>query len=138
LQWLIENPFQNWTRRSAAILGSVLLWVDYTLPLEALRAEAQRLCEASPDWDGRLCKLQVVDTSERAMQLRVLVSSASSGQNFDLRCTVREGLVDYIVGHHPGALPRLRSESFEEPRPESGLPRGSRESGLASSRAEHP
>ena len=116
LTWLIENPFQNWTRSSAQILGSVMLWVDYTLPLDPLRAEAQRLCEASPDWDGRLCKLQVVETSEQAMQLRVLVSSASSGQNWDLRCTLREGLIAFILREHPQALPRVRAEMEMERR----------------------
>jgi small-conductance mechanosensitive channel len=110
LQWFIENPFQNWTRQSADILGTVMLWVDYTLPLEPLRAEAQRLCEASADWDRRVCKLQVTDASESGMQVRVLVSSASSGQNFDLRCELREALIAFIARQHPEALPRLRAE----------------------------
>ena len=80
------------------------------MPLEPLRAEAQRLCEASPDWDHRLCKLQVTDANEHGMQLRVLVSSASSGQSWDLRCTVREGLMALIRRDHPQALPRGRAE----------------------------
>src|SRR5207244_11840392 len=65
LQWFIENPFQNWTRHNAAILGTVMLWVDYTLPLQPLRAEAQRLADGSPDWDRRVCEVQVVDTRDR-------------------------------------------------------------------------
>lgn len=110
LQWFIENPFQNWTRRSADILGTVMLSVDYSLPLAPLRAEVQRLCEASTGWDRRVCKVQVTDSNERGMQLRVLVSSASSGQNFDLRCELREALIAFIAHHHPGSLPRLRTE----------------------------
>ncbi|MDQ6681498.1 MAG: mechanosensitive ion channel family protein [Pseudomonadota bacterium] len=110
LQWFIEHPFQNWTRRGAELLGTVLLWVDYALPIEPIRAEARRLCEASADWDRRVCGVQVTDTSERSMQLRILVSSASAGQNFDLRCAVREGLVDFIQKSHPEGLPRLRTE----------------------------
>jgi small-conductance mechanosensitive channel len=111
LQWFVEKPFQNWTRTSAQILGSVFLWVDYTLPLEPLRREAQRLCEASPDWDHRLCTLQVTEATERGMQLRVLVSSESSGQNWDLRCTLREALLDFIQREHPQALPRVRADA---------------------------
>ncbi|MBC7958089.1 MAG: mechanosensitive ion channel [Cytophagales bacterium] len=110
LQWFIENPFENWTRQSADLLGTVMLWVDYTLPLEPLRAEAQRVCDASPDWDHRVCTVQVTDANERSMQLRVLVSSASSGQNFDLRCQLREALIAFIAREHPTALPRLRAE----------------------------
>ncbi|MEO8152419.1 MAG: mechanosensitive ion channel domain-containing protein [Rhizobacter sp.] len=133
LQWFIENPFENWTRQSAELLGSVMLWVDYTLPLEPLRAEAQRLCEASPDWDRRLCKLQVTDTTDRSMQVRVLVSSASSGQNFDLRCTLREALIAFIAREYPGALPQSRALLDGLPSPEatsrdklsSGLPTAS-------------
>lgn len=110
LQWFTDHPFQNWTRRSADLLGTVLLWLDFEVPVDAVRAEAKRLCEASPHWDKRVCVVQVTDTNERAMQLRVLVSSASSGQNFDLRCQVREGLIDFIRRHHPQALPRMRAE----------------------------
>jgi hypothetical protein len=110
LQWLIENPFQNWTPTEARIIGGVLLWVDYTTPLEPLRREAQRLCEASPAWDRRVCNVQVTDMSDRAMQVRVLVSSASSGQAWDLRCAVREGLVAFLQREHPDALPRVRAQ----------------------------
>ena len=110
LQWFIEHPFQNWTRSSAELLGTVFLWVDYTLPLEPIRAEARRLCEASADWDHRVCVVQVTDASERSMQLRILASSPSSGQNFDLRCALREGLIDFIHKNHAQALPRLRAD----------------------------
>jgi len=110
LQWFIEHPFQNWTRRGAELLGTVMLWVDYALPVDPIRREARRLCESSADWDRRVCVVQVTDANERAMQLRILVSSASSGQNFDLRCRVREGLIDFIQKEHPQALPRVRAE----------------------------
>jgi small-conductance mechanosensitive channel len=122
LQWFIENPFQNWTRQSAELLGTVMLWVDYTLPLQPLRDEAQRLCDASPDWDKRVCQVQVVDTSERCMQLRVLVSSASSGQNWNLRCALREALIEFIRREHPQALPRLRAELASAERPHAEQP----------------
>jgi len=110
LQWFIEHPFQNWTRREAAMLGTVMLWVDYSLPVEAVRREAQRQCEAQPTWDKRVCVVQVTETSERCMQVRVLVSSANSGDNFDLRCALREGLIQFIHREYPGALPRVRTE----------------------------
>jgi small-conductance mechanosensitive channel len=110
LQYFIDKPFQNWTRNTAQIIGAVLLWVDYTMPLEPLRREAQRVCEASPEWDGRLCKLQVTDAGERAMQLRLLVTSANSGQNWDLRCAVREALIDLMQREYPHARPRFRAQ----------------------------
>ena len=113
LQWFIENPFQNWTRKGAELLGTVFLWVDYALPVDPLREEAKRLCAAAPEWDGRVCGVQVTDASERSMQLRILVSSRDSGTNFDLRCKVREGLIAFVAANHPEGLPRLRA-AFED------------------------
>lgn len=123
LQYFVEKPFQNWTRSGADIIGSVFLRVDYTLPLQPLREAARRTCEASPDWDGRMCLLQVTDAdSEKGMQLRLLVSSASSGQNWDLRCAVREAMIDFVQREHPQCLPRLRADLGHKPRPDEGRP----------------
>ena len=110
LQWFIENPFQNWTRQSAQIIGTVFLWVDYRMPLAPLREAAQRACEAAPEWDKRLCLLQVVEAGERSMQLRVLVTSNNSSLNWDLRCKVREALVDVMQRDWPQHLPLMRAE----------------------------
>jgi hypothetical protein len=106
----MENPFQNWTRRTAQIIGTVFLWLDYRVPLAPLREELQRLCKEAPEWDRRVCLLQVTDANEHAMQLRALVSSADSGRNWDLRCRVREGLLAFVQANHPDALPRWRGE----------------------------
>lgn len=109
LQWFIENPFENWTHTSSTILGTVFLWLDFNVPVAALRTEFERLCKAAPQWDGRVCGLQVTDSNERAMQIRMLVSAQNSGSAFDLRCAIRESMIAFIAEHHPEALPRLRS-----------------------------
>lgn len=132
LQWVIENPFQNWTRRESELLGSVLLWVDYAVPLAPLREELTRICEAAPEWDRRVAILQVVETSERAMQLRALVSSADASKSWDLRCRVREGLIGFLQRHHRAGLPRLRAEIESLARaPEQPHPHGTARSELA-------
>ncbi len=110
LQWIVENPFQNWTRSGSALLGSVFLWLDYRVEIEPLRAELTRVCEADPAWDGRVAIIQVVETSERAMQLRVLVSSADAPRGWDLRCRVREALIAFVQRTDPEGLPRLRAD----------------------------
>ena len=110
LQWFIEHPFQNWTRNSADIIGSVFWWVDYGLPLEPIRAEVRRLCEESRQWwDGEVAVVQVVDVSERSMQLRALATARSSGDAWELRCHVRAGVIDFIQREYPQFLPRLRA-----------------------------
>jgi small-conductance mechanosensitive channel len=109
LQWLIEHPFQNWTRTGSQILGTVLLWVDFGASLTRLRAEAERICREADEWDGRVAVVQVTDSTERSMQVRVLVSSADAGLNFGLRCKVREGLLEFLRGEQAPALPRLRA-----------------------------
>jgi small-conductance mechanosensitive channel len=111
LQWFIENPFQNWTRTSSQILGTVFLYVDYGLPLAPLREELDRLVHGATEWDKRVFVLQVTDADPRTMQLRILVSSKNSGLNFDLRCRVREGLIDFLQRNYPRHLPRLRVET---------------------------
>jgi len=110
LQWFIENPFQNWTRTSAEIIGTVVLWLDFRMPLEPLRAELKRIVEQAKEWDRRVCVFQVTDANERAMQIRVLASSADSGRNWDLRCKIREGLLQFVQRNHPTGLPRYRGE----------------------------
>lgn len=113
LQWFIENPFQNWTRTSSDILGTVLLWVDYRMPLDPLRKEAERICKSAPEWDGRLCLVQVVEASEHAMQLRVLISAGNAGQSWDLRCRLREELLYFIQREYPEYLPKIRADIAE-------------------------
>jgi len=109
LQYFIEQPFQNWTRTSSQILGTVMLWFDFGMPLEPVRAELERLCKSAPEWDGRVCVLQVVDSNDKAMQLRALMSSTDSGKSFDLRCKVREGLIAFVRREFPAYLPRFRA-----------------------------
>ena len=110
LQWFIEHPFQNWTRTSSQIIGTVFVWVDYRVPVEPVRAQFLRLCQEAPEWDGRVANLQVTELGEHAMQLRGLASSVDSGKNWDLRCRLREGLIAWLQGEHPGSLPRARAE----------------------------
>ncbi|HET7925136.1 MAG TPA: mechanosensitive ion channel domain-containing protein [Rhodanobacteraceae bacterium] len=117
LEYFITRPFQSWTRTSSRIIGSVFVWVDYALPIEPLRAELSRLCEGAKEWDRRVCVLQVTDANERAVQLRALVSSNGSAQNFDLRCIVREGLIAFVARKFPDALPVMRQMRAEAPDP---------------------
>jgi small-conductance mechanosensitive channel len=108
LQWFVDNPFENWTRIGAQLTQSVFLFVDFTTPLDPLREELKRLVGGAPEWDKRVAKIDVVDTTERAMKLRVLVTAASSGLAFDLGCRVREGLIVFLAARYPAALPQLR------------------------------
>lgn len=109
LEYFTDHVFQNWTRSSTTLLGSVFLWVDYGTPLDGLRNELERLCKAAPEWDKRTCVLQVTDTNEKAMQLRALVSAPDASRAWDLRCKVREGLIRWLRANTPDNLPRLRT-----------------------------
>ena len=114
LQWFIENPFQNWTRTSAQLLGTAFLWLDYRTPMAEVRAQLQAICEEDPRWDGRVCVAQVTETGEHTIQVRLLVSARNSGDLFDLRCVVRERMIDYLARCHPQSLPRLRADLARE------------------------
>jgi len=110
LGYFIEKPFQNWTRTSADLLGSVFVWVDYTLPLDEIRKALKEIIEPHPLWDKRFWNLQVTDATEKTMQIRVLATTADSGKGWDLRCDIREKLIAYIQKNHPNCLPRFRAE----------------------------
>jgi small-conductance mechanosensitive channel len=114
ISYFIEKPFQNWTRTTAALLGTVFVYVDYTVPVEAVRQELRRILEESRDlWDGEVCVLQVTDSKERTLELRALMSAADSGAAWDLRCRVREKLVEFLQKSYPECLPRMRAEIRE-------------------------
>lgn len=108
INYFIEKPFQNWTRSSADILGTVFLYTDYFVPIEELRKELRRICEASPYWDKRVCVVQVTDAKEHTMELRALVSATNSGNAWELRVNVREKLLEFLRNNYPESLPRTR------------------------------
>jgi small-conductance mechanosensitive channel len=109
ITYFIEQPFQNWTRSSADIRGTVFIYVDYGVPHEALRGELTRLLEASRYWDGKVNVLQVTDAKEHTLEIRALASAADASLAWDLRCEIREKLVAFIQQKYPESLPRFRA-----------------------------
>ncbi|HEY8579756.1 MAG TPA: mechanosensitive ion channel family protein, partial [Beijerinckiaceae bacterium] len=116
LSYFLEKPFQNWTREGSALIGVVLLYTDFTVPVADLRAKLREILERSPLWSGDVAALQVTDFKERVMEIRMLMSATNSGKAFDLRCEVREKMIAYLQEHHPHALPRLRADWTPPPR----------------------
>jgi small-conductance mechanosensitive channel len=113
LQWFIENPFQNWTRNNADLIGSALIWVDYSIPIDPLREEFSRLLRAAAGWDGVTESVQVVEAGEKAMQIRFLMSAGDSSTLWNLRCDMREGMIRFIQANYPDYLPRHRAHLLE-------------------------
>ena len=116
LSYFIEKPFQNWTRENSSLIGSAFLYVDYRAPVGVIRDKLHEIVKASKNWDGSVVNLQVTDAKESTIELRCLMSARSAGQAFDLRCEVREKLVDFLQKHHPGRCrasgPRSRSPTM--------------------------
>jgi small-conductance mechanosensitive channel len=110
LSYFIEKPFQNWTRATANLLGTVFVYVDYTVPVEEVRQELHRILKSIPLWDGKVWNLQVTDTTAHAVELRALMSASDSGAAWDLRCLVRERLIAFLRDRYPQCLPRARAE----------------------------
>jgi small-conductance mechanosensitive channel len=115
INYFIEKPFQNWTRNTADILGTVFLYLDYTVPLEPMRNEFKRLLDNNPLWDKRVSVMQITNASERTIEVRALMSANSSGNAFDLRCDVREGLIKFVQAHYPDSLPLVRISQGQRP-----------------------
>ena len=117
VSYFMEKPFQNWTRVNAELMGTVFLYCDWTVPVDAVRAELERVCKDHALWDGKVCGLQVTNTDARSVELRALVSASDASRLWDLRCAVREALLTWLQRNHPGALPRVRAELDRPPGP---------------------
>jgi small-conductance mechanosensitive channel len=113
ITYFIQKPFQNWTKLSADLLGTVLLYVDYTVPVQEVREELYRILKNSKLWDGQAWGLQVTNATEHSVELRALVSASNSSNVWDLRCEVRERLIAFIQETFPGGLPKVRAEVSE-------------------------
>ncbi|QDW62210.1 mechanosensitive ion channel family protein [Oerskovia sp. KBS0722] len=114
--YFTTTPFQNWTRRAADLLGTVELDLDFRVPFGAMRAELKRLLAHTDLWDQRVGILQVTDAINGVVRVRALVSARDAPTLFDLRCFVREGLVEWLQRSSADSLPRTRFEGVEEGR----------------------
>ncbi|HYW03378.1 MAG TPA: mechanosensitive ion channel family protein [Gammaproteobacteria bacterium] len=110
ITYFIEQPFQNWTRTTADLLATVFVYADYRLPVQAAREELHRILQASGMWDGKAWGLQVTDADRHTVQLRALMSAPDSSRAWDLRCHVREKLIEFLQREYPQHLPRTRVE----------------------------
>ncbi len=108
ITYLMEKPFQNWTRHNANILGTIFLYLDYAVPVDELREHLNTITENHPLWDKRVAIIQVTDTNERNMELRLLLSSSDSPTNWDLRVDIREKMIDFINKKYPESFVKIR------------------------------
>ncbi|HPE77487.1 MAG TPA: mechanosensitive ion channel [Draconibacterium sp.] len=106
--FFFEKPFQNWTRTTSEILGTVFIYTDYNVPFDELRNELTRLLESSPLWDRKVNVLQVTNAKERTVEVRALMSAKDSGTAWDLRVFVRENLIKFLQKNYPDSLPKTR------------------------------
>jgi small-conductance mechanosensitive channel len=111
--YFTSTPFQNWTRNESRVIGSVFLHLDYAASMAELRAEARRIIESSPLWDRREWVLQVVDVTPWTKVIRILASAADAPSSWDLRCEVRERLINYLSIQSPQSLPQLDHASTD-------------------------
>ena len=115
-RWIVPSshftttPFENWTKKEAKLLGTVELDLDWLVPVAAMRVELMRLVRSSDLWDGRSCTLQVTDATGGHVRVRALVSAENSGDLWDLRCYIREELINWLQHRAVYALPRTRLE----------------------------
>lgn len=110
ISYMMTNPFQNWTRQSSQLIGTVMLNLDYLANVGLIRDKVQEITKASKLWDGNVVNVAVTDVNEFTMQLRILATASDAGKNFDLRCEIREKVLAWLREEYPEALPRRRQE----------------------------
>jgi small-conductance mechanosensitive channel len=121
INYFIEKPFQNWTRTSAELLGTIFLYFDYSVPVDAIRGQLDKLLADNPLWDKRVKGVQITDAKQNCIEVRVLVSAGDSSKAYDLRCYIRENLVKFVKDNYPESLPVTRV-FFNNPNTVSSLP----------------
>ena len=114
ISYFLEKPFENWTRESANILGTVYLYADYTVPVQEVKEELHRVLKGSEYWDEKVWNLQVTNLTERTVELRALMSAQDASAAWNLRCEVREKLLHFVQSKYPDALPKVRAELHEQ------------------------
>ncbi|MBI2256459.1 MAG: mechanosensitive ion channel family protein [Proteobacteria bacterium] len=119
ISYFLEQPFQNWTREGASLIGEIKLYVDYTADVTGIRNQATEIVKNSHLWDKDVINVAVTDLREKTMEIRILATASTSGQAFDLRCEIREKLIAYLQQSAPDALPRVRT-SVAAPHPLNG------------------
>jgi len=115
ISYFVEKPFQNWTRTSADLLGTVFIYTDYTIPIEEIREELQRILTGTELWDKKVSALQVTDATKEVIEIRALMSAPDSSAAWNLRCFVREKLIEFMQKRFPESLPRARVELEKRP-----------------------
>ncbi|MCF0059691.1 mechanosensitive ion channel family protein [Dyadobacter sp. CY356] len=110
ITYFIEKPFQNWTRNDSTLIGTAFFNLNYHTPVEKLREKLEEILLNTPLWDGKSWALQVTDTQAQFMVVRAIMSARNSSQAFDLRCLVREKIIEFIREEYPESLPGLMIE----------------------------
>lgn len=109
LTYFIEEPFENWTREDATLIGTVMVYLDYAVRVDDIRESVAAFLEENPLWDHDVFAVQVTDFREFVMEVRILATASSSSRAFDLRCEIREHLASFLQQTYPEVLPRVRA-----------------------------
>ena len=117
LTYFIEKPFQNWTRKTGTIIGPVYWWLDYRAPVQKMRDKLEEIVRSTELWDGDVVNLQVSETDKTTIQVRALASAQTSPRAWDLRCYIREQMINWLLAEHPEAFPRYRATTEVEEKP---------------------
>jgi small-conductance mechanosensitive channel len=115
INYFIQKPFQNWTRVNSDLLGTVMLYLDYSAPVDKIRDRFEALLRENKLWDRKVSVIQVTDCKEKTIELRALMSARNSSDAFDLRCYIREKLIGFIQEEYPESLPKTRTEPILVP-----------------------
>jgi small-conductance mechanosensitive channel len=114
VNYFLEKPFQNWTRTSANIIGTVFFYVGYDLPVQSIRDFVPQILKDNPNWDGRVFNVQITNSNELYKEMRILVSSSDASKNWDLRTEVREKVIDFIQANYPDFFAKVRLKHNNE------------------------
>lgn len=120
--YFVNNPFVNWSREDSQVIGAVIWHLDHRTPVDLMREEFHRLVDDNPLWDGDVASLQVVDTTERTIMVRGVITASDSTHAWNLRCELRESVLAWLRDTHPESLPLTRLTEAPQPAPPQPRP----------------
>lgn len=114
ISYFIDHPFQNWDTKDPELIGSIFIYCDYTVPFEEIRKKVYEILEGASEWNKKVWRMHVTNCTEKTVELRIMMTSKDASSTFDLRCHVREKLIEFLQKEHPYALPCIRFTAYPD------------------------
>lgn len=112
---LIDGEVESHDIGERHSIGAVMLYLDYSAPMEPIREKFDELVTEHPLFDGHFKSVIVSDLKSDCIEVRLAMSSTNYNDLFNLRAFIREEMIGFLQKEHPESLPSQRLKNFQTP-----------------------